>query len=178
MWGFDARDGNEQTRKIQSLRSSTYTLIFLSHTLRLNDLYIQIRSCGPSLPISLSVSLTGSAEIPGTRCQPPPCVPQPSTPHVDLSLSFSSTLSEAAGCVQPPTARSTRVCGGDQRGEWASIDFWSCYMTSQVSAQPVYSAFAASLPTLSNIRQIVCCERTYMLACLLLLRGIRVCFLI
>lgn len=97
-WGFDARDGNEQTREIQSLRSSTYTLIFLSHTLRLKDLYIKIRSCGPSLPISLSVSLTGSAEITGSRCQPPTCFhlrsPTQHPSRRSLSLSFSSTLSE------------------------------------------------------------------------------------
>lgn len=145
-------------RKIQSLRSSTYTLIFLSNTLRLKDLYIQIRSCGPSLPISLSVSLTGSAEIPGTRCQPPHCFHLHS-PNQHLSLSLSLFHALRSGLC--PAAHCSRV-GLDRFLELL-------YEKSSLSSAPVYSAFAASLPTLSNIRQIVCCEHTHMLACLLLL---------
>lgn len=99
---------------------STYTLIFLSHTLRLKDLYIQIRSCGPSLPISLSVSLTGSAEIPGTRCQPPPCfhlrspTQHPSRRSLSLTLFLLRALRSCGLCPAAHCSLHARVWGGSE----------------------------------------------------------------
>lgn len=88
-------------------------------------------------------------------------------PYIRLSRFFHHALRGSR--LRPAAHRSLHACVGG--GLEARIDFWSCYMTSQVSA---LLAFAASHLTLSNFRQIVCCERLYMLEYLLWLPGMSV----
>lgn len=119
VWEFEASGSSDGWERFKAFTPRCFqerTGFDFSHTLCVPKVYTFKSAPVVPLPISFSIYLTGTAETPGTSCQPPPRFHSlPPSPPIHQALSLFLHALRGSGLC-PAAHRSLHVCVGGIRG--------------------------------------------------------------